>query len=114
MDDEPDILLLLQTLLSLSTWEIVGKAPDGPSAVRVAETIEPDVAVIDYMMPGMDGLELAGHLRERHPDCSIVMFSAYPKPLDRDGSHVDHWVQKTEVDQLVPILAEIAGERGLA
>lgn len=114
VDDEPDILLLLQTLLSVSSWEIVGKAPDGPTALRVAETIEPDVAVIDYMMPGMDGVEVAGHLRARHPSCRIVMFSAYPKPVQEGEPAFDHWLQKTDVGALIPVITRIAEERGFA
>ena len=58
VDDEPDILLLLQAMLSAAAWEVVGKATSGDTALRISTEITPDVAVIDYMMPGMHGFEV--------------------------------------------------------
>lgn len=109
VDDEPDILLLLQTLLSTSSWEIVGKAADGEAALRIAEHIKPDVAVIDYMMPGMHGLELASRLKEMYSDCEIVIFSAYALEREtRDNPAVDRFLSKGDIDGLVPMLEDVA------
>lgn len=114
VDDEPDILLLLQAMLTAPTWEIVGKAASGEDAVRVASYLTPDVAVVDYMMPGMHGMEVAERLKGVHPDCEVVLFSAYDVADDADLSpFVDHFLAKTNVSALGPLLERVAAGRGL-
>ena len=114
VDDEPDILLLLQAMLTAPTWEIVGKAAGGEDALRIATHMKPDVAVVDYMMPGMHGLELAERLKEVQPSCEVVLFSAYDVQ-DKAGvsPHVDHFLAKTDVSRLETLLAHIAKRLGL-
>ncbi len=62
-DDEPDILDLLDYLLTRSGY-IVIKARDGEEALRLAIDHIPDLAVLDVMMPKMDGYELTRKLKE--------------------------------------------------
>lgn len=113
VDDEPDILLLLQAMLTAPTWEIVGKAASGEAAIRIASHLEPDVAVVDYMMPGMHGMEVAERLKAVHADCEVILFSAYDVADDAEVSpFVDHFLAKTHVSALGPLLARIAEGRG--
>ena len=74
-DDEELILKMLEQVLSLD-FDVVGKALDGPSAVSAVLDTEPDVAVLDYMMPGADGIEAARSIRAQRPDQAIVLYSA--------------------------------------
>lgn len=114
VDDEPDILLLLQAMLTAPTWEVVGKATGGEDALRIAAHMKPDVAVVDYMMPGMHGMDLAERLKGVDPECSVVLFSAYDVGDEAEVSpHVDHFLAKTDVRALVDVLAAVASERGL-
>lgn len=114
VDDEPDILLLLQAMLSADAWEIVGKAGSGEDAARIAEKIEPDVAVVDYMMPGMSGLDLAGRLKELHPNCYILLFSAYSMAEESEAHPaVDGFLSKTDVGTIGDVLSRIARDRDL-
>lgn len=114
VDDEPDILLLLQAMLTAPTWEIVGKAASGEDALRVATHLNPDVAVVDYMMPGMHGMEVAERLKGANPDCTVVLFSAYDVQDDAEVSpFVDHFLAKTDVGRLSTLLDRIADERGI-
>ena len=115
VDDEPDILLLLQAMLSAAAWEVVGKATSGDTALRISTEITPDVAVIDYMMPGMHGLELAERLKTVHPECEVLIFSAFDVREEALASpHVDHFLHKTQVARLEGVLGDIAVQKGFA
>ena len=75
-DDNELILTMLERVLSLD-FEIVGRAVDGPTAVDAVIETEPDVAVLDYMMPGADGIQAARSIRAQRPDQAIVLYSAF-------------------------------------
>ena len=75
-DDEELILRMLEQVLSLD-FDIVGKAVDGPTAVDAVLDTEPDVAVLDYMMPGANGIEAARSIRAQRPDQAIVLYTAF-------------------------------------
>ena len=51
---------------------VVGEAADGHDAVREAERLQPDVAVLDLMLPGINGLEVARRVVRRSPRTRIV------------------------------------------
>jgi CheY-like chemotaxis protein len=114
VDDEPDILLLLQAMLAAPCWEVVGKAADGEAALRIATDLRPDVAVVDYMMPGMHGLDVAEQLKQADADCDVVLFSAYDVRDAADTSpFVDWFLPKTDVGRLEALLNRIAEQRHL-
>jgi DNA-binding NarL/FixJ family response regulator len=56
---------------------IVGEAPDGESAVALAERRRPDVVIMDIRMPGMDGLEATKELSKKAPEIAVLIFTAY-------------------------------------
>ena len=62
VDDDPNIAEVLKPLLSDSGYEVVAVV-DGESALRVLPRAEPDLFILDVMMPGMDGFELATRIR---------------------------------------------------
>jgi DNA-binding NarL/FixJ family response regulator len=77
-DDHDLMRKLLRTVLSTRPGlEVVGEAADGPEAVELARTLEPDLIVLDLAMPGMDGLQVANAVRTAHPDCAILVLSAF-------------------------------------
>src|SRR5437764_4095160 len=76
VDDDADMLVMLQAVLTSRNIDVVGLATNGADAERVAATIAPDVAVVDYMMPNMNGFETASRLKAVRPQCVIVIFSA--------------------------------------
>ncbi|MEA2685309.1 MAG: two-component system, chemotaxis family, chemotaxis protein CheY, partial [Actinomycetota bacterium] len=55
VDDTDHVRRMLTSMLSLDGFEVVGNAAGGPQAIENVEEANPDVVVIDYKMPGMDG-----------------------------------------------------------
>ena len=76
-DDEPSIVIALEFLLRRSGYE-VQIARDGDEALRLVETMRPDLVLLDIMMPVKSGYEVCRHLRERPEsrDVKIIMLSA--------------------------------------
>lgn len=75
IDDEANIRRMVGALLSSEGYE-VREAATGAEGVAIAAETEPDVALVDLMMPGtMDGIAVLGALREHHPDLPVVMMS---------------------------------------
>jgi DNA-binding NarL/FixJ family response regulator len=60
---------------------VVGEADDGQEAIEIVEETDPDVLILDIMMPVMDGIEVIENLRESGVDVLIVVLSAIDDPL---------------------------------
>jgi DNA-binding NarL/FixJ family response regulator len=77
-DDTRDILLLLGAEFELhSDLEIVAEADNGRQVIALAESLQPDVIVLDLAMPEMDGLEALPELRRVAPKARIVVLSGF-------------------------------------
>jgi len=74
VDDEANIRRMVGALLATEGYE-VRDAADGNAGVASALAHEPDVALLDLMMPGLDGLGALERLREAYPDLPVVMMS---------------------------------------
>ena len=74
-----DLIPVLSTVAKLleGSFEIVGKACDGPSALETILTLDPDVAVLDISMPGMSGIEVARELRSLGTRAKIVFLTVH-------------------------------------
>ncbi len=108
VDDEPDMIALLQAVVLAECWEIVGRATSGSDALRVAEQIEPDVAIVDYRMPGMNGLEVAARLKSMWPEIVNVMFSAMEVGAAAQSSgSVDRFIRKGDLTVLRQVLDQV-------
>jgi DNA-binding NarL/FixJ family response regulator len=58
-------------------WRVIAHAADGDEARRLATEHQPDVAVLDVSMPGMDGVTAAAHIRDSSPEIDIIALSMY-------------------------------------
>lgn len=63
IDDDPDLLIVLSIFLEKEGYEVY-TAPDGNEGIALCRTIIPDLAIIDLMMPGIDGIQITKSLRE--------------------------------------------------
>lgn len=75
-DDLSPVLCAVTKLLQES-FEIVGKASDGTSALQAILTLDPDLAVLDISMPGMSGIEVARELKNRGIKAKIVFLTVH-------------------------------------
>jgi DNA-binding NarL/FixJ family response regulator len=75
-DDHPALLQAVSEFLEAAGFELVASAPDGVRAVALACETTPDVAVVDFRMPGLAGVELVTQLRNVAPETRIVVYTA--------------------------------------
>ena len=76
VDDHPLTRDALAALLAQQGFDVVGEAADGAEAIAAAETLKPDLILLDLTMPGMDGLTALPQLRERAPTSEVVVLTA--------------------------------------
>jgi two-component system response regulator NreC len=77
-DDHPVVRRGMQTLLEAEPdFAIIGEAGDGLESVRLVENLQPDVLILDLMMPGLSGLEALRIIRKRSPRTRVVVLSMH-------------------------------------
>lgn len=81
VDDDPTVAEVVVDYLRRAGFT-TAHAPDGPTALAMAEETLPDLVVLDLMLPGMDGLEVCRRLRRRAP-VPVVMLTALGEESDR-------------------------------
>ena len=98
VDDDATIGRTLR--MALSTEEVVDDVRvvhSGAAAIAECADFHPDLIILDYWMPGMDGAEAAPKMREMHPDVRIVAFSA---ALEEKPGWADHFYPKGDLPDL--------------
>jgi DNA-binding NarL/FixJ family response regulator len=75
-DDHPALLTAVSSYLETSGFQVVGEAADGREALELAEATGPDVALVDFRMPRLGGVELVRRLHEVAPNLRILVYTA--------------------------------------
>jgi DNA-binding NarL/FixJ family response regulator len=76
----------LELVLSLRPGiEIVGAAEDGAEAVELARELRPDVVLMDYRLPGMDGVEATAAVRAAYPGAAVIGLTASANVRERQA-----------------------------
>lgn len=109
VDDEENQRKSLAIGLRLEGYEVY-EAADGEEALSVLAEANVDLAIVDLMMPGINGLDLARRMRFRHADVGIVLTSAYhlsQRQLERAEIRVLGFVPKPfEMAEMVEFLRQ--------
>jgi CheY-like chemotaxis protein len=104
VDDDEEIRHVLRIMFELEGFEVVGEAGSGLEAVPLALKHQPDVVLLDYLMPGMNGEETARMMRTIAPDTRIVAFSAV---LHEKPEWSDSYLNKERVSDVIPLLERL-------
>jgi DNA-binding NarL/FixJ family response regulator len=81
VDDSPMVRRVLRGLLERhDNWKVCGEASTGSEAVRNVDRVNPDVVILDFQMPEMNGLDAAKTMTSQSPDLPILMVSTYMSP----------------------------------
>ena len=101
VEDTEHVRKMLLDILELHGFEIAGDAESGAGALEQLGSADPDVVVLDYMMPEMDGLEVARRIRKERPDQHVILYSAY---LDEE---LERGAQEAGIAVCVPKMAGV-------
>ncbi len=112
VDDEPEVRTLARLVLEVSGHPVrVVEAGDGAAAMAAAARDRPDLAVVDQMMPGQDGLTVSAALLALHPGLPVALCSAAMDgrlAAQAEAVGVRWFLLKHELVQLPGLLDEIS------
>jgi len=120
VDDHAMVRKGLATFLRIKPdLELVGEASDGEEALRVCERVQPDVVLMDLVMPKMDGTAATQAIRERWPQVQVIALTSFQeRKLVREALQagaISYLLKNVSVDELAEaIRAAHAGKPTLA
>jgi len=106
VDDQPAFRRQLRTLLDRAGLEVVGEAGDIPSAETQAQSLQPDLAVVDVLLPGVSGIEGTPRLKALAPNMRVILVSAYHERLlhaSAQAAGAEAFIPKDELDLSVAL-----------
>lgn len=104
VDDDAPIRRVLNLLFEFEDFEIVGEAASGLEAIPLVIEKEPDLVILDEMMPGMSGGAAARVIRSLLPNARIVAFSAV---LGTRPEWADGFLDKDAIVELPSVLKRV-------
>jgi CheY-like chemotaxis protein len=111
VDDHPSFRRFARKLLESAGYVVVGDAEDGASAIDAVSRLQPDVVLLDVLLPDMSGFDVAKALAERAERPLVVLTSSRSSSdlgqLART-EHAEGFISKR--DLTVAALAELVGE----
>lgn len=113
VDDSDLVRRSLRMVLQANPdWEICGEAADGLSAVEMFRELRPNVVILDFQMPGINGIETARRIAEIAPAIPVVLFTQHASAdLERHAHEVGirSVVSKTNAFPMVGMIEALLG-----
>ena len=103
VDDQPEFRRRLCQMLTLAGLHVIGEAEDIPSAELIVQTQQPDLAIVDVVLPRINGLEGTKQLKAICPRLKVILVSAYldRAQVFRSAAHdagAEAFISKDELD----------------
>ena len=76
-EDESELLEALRDMVEGKGFRVVAATTNGADAIEIAARRKPDLTLLDYRLPGIDGVGIARAIKSDSPNTQIVMFTAY-------------------------------------
>lgn len=116
VDDHFIVRTGLRSLINTeSGLEVVGEAADGDEAIRLFETLRPDLVVMDLRLPGLSGHEVTRHIRNTDTRARILMLSAFEGDVDihtaLDAGASGYVLKSVTGEELIPAIQAVAAGR---
>ena len=78
VDDSESVRAAVRLVIeSFTNFRVCGEASNGAEAINKAQSLDPDLVVMDLAMPDMNGIEAANLMKKRLPEVQIVLFTIY-------------------------------------
>ncbi len=101
VDDQPTFRRQLRSLLAQAGLEVVAEASDIPAAEKLAQSRQPDLAIVDVLLPGVSGIEGTPRLKALVPNIRVILVSAYHERLlqtSAQAAGAEAFIPKDELD----------------
>jgi DNA-binding NarL/FixJ family response regulator len=113
VDDSELVRRSLRTVLQANPeWEICGEAADGVSAVEMFKELRPNIVILDFQMPGINGIETARRMAEIAPAVPVVLFTQHASADLEKHAHevgIRSVVSKTNAFPMVGMIQALLG-----
>ncbi|HAG91095.1 MAG TPA: hypothetical protein DCL41_04450 [Bdellovibrionales bacterium] len=113
-DDAPFIREVLQQILTENGFQVVGEAEDGKSAIRLAQETDPDLILMDLVMPHMSGIEATKEILKIRPHQKIIACSTMDQEslmmAAIDAGCMHYVVKPFKKEELIGILKKAGGK----
>jgi len=109
-EDEAIVRLDLKEILLSAGYDVVGETGRGDEAVQLVEEQQPDLAILDIKMPGMDGIRAAREITSRHQVAVLLLTAFSQRDLieeARDSGVSAYLIKPFQPRELLPAIADV-------
>jgi AmiR/NasT family two-component response regulator len=109
-EDEAIIRLDLKEILTSAGYDVVGECGRGDDAVRLVEEHQPDLAILDIKMPGLDGVRAAREITSRHQVAVVLLTAFSQRDLIEDAREAGvaaYLIKPFQPRELLPAVADV-------